>query len=92
MAEPQMEEAGRVTGFFAHPSVAIVELSQPLKLGDTVYLKGHTTDFQQVVESMEVDHQCVQEAVRGQAVGLKVQQRCRRNDLVFRLVQREASG
>ena len=85
MAEPKMEAIGRVTGFFAHPSVAIVELTGTLKNGDTIYLKGHTTDFQQVVESIEIDRQGVREAQTGQTVGLKVRERCRKNDVVFTL-------
>ena len=86
MAEPRMEEIGRVDGFFAHPSVAIVELTAPLTIGETVYVKGHTTDFRQVVESMQVDHQPVQEARAGQSVGLKVSERCRKHDVVYKLV------
>ena len=86
MAEPKMEEVGRVGGFFAHVSVAIVELTAPLKIGETIYIKGHTTDFQQVVESMQVDRLPVQEGKVGQSVGVKVKDRCRKQDLVYRLV------
>ena len=86
MAEPKMEEIGRVAGFFAHPSVAIIELTAPLKLGETIHLKGHTTDFQQLAESMQVDHAPVQEAHAGQSVGVKVTNRCRQHDVVYRLV------
>lgn len=86
MAEPKMEGVGRVAGFFAHVSVAIVELSAPLKVGDTVYVKGHTTDFQQTVESLQVDHVPVQAAEAGQSVGLKVNGRCRKHDVVYKLV------
>ena len=86
MAEQKMEEVGHVAGFFAHPSVAIVSLQAPLKLGDTVYVKGHTTDFQQTVESMQVEHRPVQEAHAGDSVGLKVIGRCRKHDVVYKLV------
>lgn len=86
MTEPRMEEIGRVSGFFAHPSVAVVELTAALKVGDTVYIKGHTTDFQQPVESMQVDRAPVQEAKAGQSVGLKVSGRCRTHDAVYKLV------
>ena len=85
MAEPQMDEIGRVSGFFAHPSVAVLDLTAPLKVGETVYVKGHTTDFQQAVESIQVDRQPVKEAQSGQSVGIKVTQRCRRNDVVYKL-------
>ena len=86
MAEPQMEAIGRIGGFFAHPSVAMVELTAPLKLGDTIYIKGHTTDFQQVVESMQVDRAPVTSAAAGQSVGVKVTTRCRSRDVVYKLV------
>ena len=85
MGEPKMEAIGRVAGFFAHPSVAMVELTAPLKMGDTIYIKGHTTDFQQVVESMQLDHHPVQEALAGQSVGLQVKDRCRKHDVVYKL-------
>lgn len=86
MGEPRMEEVGRIGQFFAHPSVAVVELTAPLKAGDAIYIKGHTTDFQQTVESMQVEHAAVQQAQAGQSVGLKVVQRCRKHDVVYKLV------
>ena len=86
MAAPRMEEVGRVEGFFVHPSVAVVTLTAPVRVGETVYLKGHTTDFQQVVESMQIDKAPVQEAGAGQTIGLKVTNRCRQHDLVYKLV------
>ena len=86
MAESKMDEVGHVSGFFAHPLVAIVELTAPLKVGETIYVKGHTTDFQQPVESMQVDRQPLQEAQPGQSVGLKVRERCRKHDVVYKLV------
>ena len=86
MAEPKMEEIGRVSSFFAHPSVAVIDLTAPLKLGETVYIKGHTTDFQQAVESMQVDRAPVQQVQAGASVGLKVTGRCRKHDVVYKLV------
>jgi len=86
MGEPRMEDVGRVTGFFAHPVVAIVELSAPLKVGDQIYVKGHTTDFRQVVESMQLDHLPIPDATAGQSIGLKVKERCRKQDLVYKFV------
>ena len=86
MAEPKMEEVGRVSSFFAHPSVAVVDLTAPLKVGDTVYLKGHTTDFQQTVDSLQIDRAPVQEAQAGASVGLQVKERCRKHDVVYKLL------
>ena len=85
MAEPRMEEIGRVEGFFTHVSAAMVALTAPLRVGDRIYIKGHTTDFQQTVASMQVDRQPVPEASAGQSVGLKVDQRCRQHDVVYKL-------
>ncbi len=85
MPESKMETVGRVTGFFAKPSVAVVKLSAPLKVGDTVYLKGHTTDFQQTVESLQIEHQPVQDAKAGDTIGLKVIARCRKQDTLYTL-------
>ena len=86
MAEASMEAIGRISAFFAHPSAAVIELTKPLRVGETIYIKGHTTDFQQVVESLQVDRQPLQEAQTGQAVGLKVKERCRKQDIVYKLV------
>ena len=85
MAEPKMDVVGRVGGFFAHVSVAVVELTAPVKVGETIYVKGHTTDFQQAVESLQVDRVPVQEGKAGQSVGVKVNNRCRKHDLVYKL-------
>ena len=85
MAEAKMEEVGRVGGFFAHVSVAMIELTAPLQIGDRVYIKGHTTDLQQAVESLQIDRAPVQAAQAGQSVGLKVNDRCRKNDVIYKL-------
>ena len=85
MAESRMEEIGRVAGFFAQPSVAIIELTAPLKIGDTIYIKGHTTDFQQPIQSMQINHAPIQEAQPGSSIGIKVSGRCRKHDIVYKL-------
>ncbi len=85
MTDPKMDVIGRVTGLFEKQSVAVVELSAPLKLGDTIYLKGHTTDYQQTVESLQIAHQPVQDAKAGDTIGLKVTARCRKQDMLYTL-------
>ena len=87
MAGPTMQEIGRVSGFFVKPSVAVVELTADVTVGESVYIKGHTTDLLQVLESMQVDRQPVSVARAGQSVGLKVHDRCRRHDVVYRVVE-----
>ena len=81
-----MEAVGVVTGFFAHPSVAVIELTAPLRIGELIYIKGHTTDVQQAVESLQVNHQAVQEGLPAQRVGVKINGRCRKHDVVYKLV------
>ena len=80
-----MEQIGLVGAFFAHPSAALVTLTAPLKVGERIYVKGHTTEFQQVVESMQVDRQPVQEASAGQEIAIKMNEKCRKHDAVYKL-------
>jgi putative protease len=84
LGEENLVEIGRVTHFFSKISVAVVELKAPLAVGDTVHIKGPTTDFEQVVESMQIEHKNVQRAEAGQSIGLKVAQRVREKDIVYK--------
>ena len=77
------EEIGTVNDFFARPVVAGIELTGTLKVGDTVHIKGHTTDITMVVESMEVNNIRVQVAHAGDQIGVKVTDRVRRGDRVY---------
>jgi translation elongation factor EF-1alpha len=81
------EEIGRVRDYFARIGVAGVDLTGRLKVGDTIHIKGHTTDIQQVVESMQIEHQNVQEAGPGDSVGIKVPERCRSGDGIYRVTE-----
>ncbi len=81
------ELIGNVTLFFAKPCVAAIEItSGSLSVGDTVRIKGATTDFEQKVESMEIDRKPVPSAAAGQSVGIKVKDRVRQHDKVFKLL------
>jgi putative protease len=84
LGEENLIEIGRVTHFFSKISVAVIELKAPLAVGDTVHIKGPTTDFEQVVESMQIEHKNVQRAEAGQSIGLKVAQRVREKDMVYK--------
>ncbi len=84
MAEEE-EEVGQVSDYFAHIGVAGIELTGPLRVGDTIHIKGHTTDFQQVVESMQIEHANVQEAGPGQSIGIQVRERCRHGDHIYKV-------
>ncbi len=77
------KEAGQVSTFFSHISVAAIKLSDKLKVGDRIRLKGHTTDFEQLVDSMQIDRKEVKEAKKGDEIGIKVNDRVRPNDKVL---------
>ncbi|MBI1953234.1 MAG: hypothetical protein HYS41_03835 [Candidatus Omnitrophica bacterium] len=88
MAEttPVGQEIGEIIGFFAVPSAAIIKISKgTLKLGDHLWIRGHTTDLKETVQSMQVDRADITEAKTGQEVGIKVSQRVRRNDKVYKI-------
>ena len=74
---------GSVSDFFAKPMVAGIELAAPLKVGDTIHVKGHTTDIMMTVQSMQIDNINVTEAKTGDAVGIKLADRARKGDTVF---------
>lgn len=76
---------GKVAHYFSKIEVAVIELSDSLKAGDTIRIVGGETDFEQPVESMEVEHEKVQEAKPGDSVGLKVSQKVRDGYKVFKL-------
>jgi len=84
LSEENVVEIGRITHFFTKISVAVIELTTPLAVGDTIVIKGPTTDFEQVVESMQIEHNNVQRAEAGQSIGLRVAQRVRENDMVYK--------
>ena len=79
------QRVGVVRDYFAHVSVAGIDLESTLRVGDSIHVKGHTTDLELVVESMQIEHEQVAEAKAGDAIGIKVQDRCRDGDLVYKV-------
>jgi len=79
------EEIGKVMDFFARPVVAGIDLTGTLKVGDQVHIKGHTTDLEFTVTSMQINNVDVNEAKAGDAVGIKVSDRVRRGDTVYKV-------
>jgi putative protease len=77
------KEIGRVSGWFSNVSVAAIKLSAPLKIGDKIHIKGHTTDFEEKVASMQIENKVVKEAKKGDHIGIKVKDKVRPNDAVF---------
>ena len=80
-------EIGKVSDFFAKPVVAGIELTSEMKKGDKLHIKGHTTDLELVVESMQIHNVNVDVANKGDAVGIKLPDRARRGDTVYKVVE-----
>jgi hypothetical protein len=86
LEEPARNEValGTVTHYYSHLSVAVIQINKgELKTGDTIRIKGHSTDFMQAVESMEYEHRHVDQASAGQSVGIKVKDHAREHDIVY---------
>ncbi len=79
-------EVGKVTEFFSRAVVAGIDLIDSLRTGDRIHIKGHTTDLELVVESMQIHNASVSAAGAGDSVGVKVPDRVRRGDLVFKVL------
>ena len=83
--EPQYEKVGLITHFYSKPGVAVIELSAPLSTGDRIVIRGSTTNIEQTVDSMQIEHKQIPNAQAGQSVGLKVLGRVRETDVVYRV-------
>jgi putative protease len=82
------EEIGAVTHFFGHISVAVIKIEHgSLKVGDTIHIKGHATDFSQKIDSMQIEHSNIEEAKPGDAIGLKVVDKVRQHDKVYKVTE-----
>ena len=74
---------GKITHYFDKISVAIVELSGVLKVGDRIHIKGNSTDFEQDISSIQIEHENVKKAKKGDAIGVKVDEKVREGDEVY---------
>ena len=82
------EQVGVVVKFFVKPSVAAIEVTGTgIKIGDLLKYQGHTTDFTEEITSMELDNQSIEEAKAGDMIGIKVKERVRENDKVYKVVE-----
>ena len=79
------KEIGRITHYYGHLNVGIIELSDALKTGDKIRIKGHTSDFTQDIDSMQIEHANVSEGKRGDMVGIKVSQKVHPHDKVYKV-------
>ena len=79
------KKVGKVVHYYTNLKVGIIELSGTLKVGDKIKIKGATTDFEQAIASMQIEHEKVQEAKKGKSIGLKVKKHVRQNDIVYKV-------
>jgi len=79
------KQIGQITHYFDHINVAVLALTEPLHIGDTVHFLGHSTDFKQEVTSLQIEHQSVDGAKAGDDVAMKVIQKVHAHDKVFKL-------
>jgi len=86
MAE-EKKRVGKVTHYYTKIGVAVVELEDTLNVGDSISIEGKTTNLQQTVTSMQIEHENVNTAGAGQSIGLKVNERVREGDIVYKIVQ-----
>lgn len=82
----QEKEIGRITHYFGKISVGIIELTDNLKVGDEIHIKGYTSDFTQKIESIQIEHVDVNEAKAGDTVGIKVAQKTHEHDKVYKVI------
>ncbi len=81
------KKIGEITHYFGHIPAGIIKLADALKVGDKVHFKGTTTDFEQEIASIQVDHKDLPEAKAGDEVGIQVTDRVREGDEVFLVTQ-----
>ena len=79
------QRVGVVQDYFAKIGVAGIDVEDAIRLHDTIHIKGHTTDLEQVVDSMQIEGQPVEEAKVGDKIGIKVRERCRDGDVVYKV-------
>jgi putative protease len=80
------EKVGKIVKFFSKPSVAAIEITDgTLAVGDKIKIKGHTTDFEDTVTSMQEENQSIEKASPGQMIGIKVKERVREHDIIYKI-------
>ncbi len=82
------QKVGEVMKFFGKASVAAIKITEgELKVGDRIKIKGHTTDFEDQVQSMQIENKAVEKAGPGDSVGIRVKDRVREKDVVYKIVE-----
>jgi len=83
-AKSKEKVIGIVTHYFSKVRAAVIKLKAPLSVGDTIKIKGHTTDFKQAITSLQIDRVPIDSAKKGQEIGLLVDSRVRQHDAVYK--------
>ncbi|MCX6807034.1 MAG: hypothetical protein NT135_02875 [Candidatus Berkelbacteria bacterium] len=81
------KQIGKIAHYFNHIGVAVVALSAGLKVGESIHIVGHSADFTQKVESMQIEHEKVEKAKKGESVGLKVEQPTKEGAIVYKAAE-----
>jgi len=81
------KEIGKITHYFGKIGVAVIKLKDALCVGDEIHVFGHTSDFSQKVDSMQVEHEKIEKAKKGESIGLKVKEKVRDGDAVFKVTE-----
>jgi len=84
-AEASFQPIGEVTHYFPHVNAGVIVLKKSVSIGDTLYIKGHTTDFKQKINSLQIDHVPVEKAKAKDEIGILVKKRVRQGDKVYKL-------
>lgn len=82
-AEEKEKLIGKIVHYYGNINVAIIELSAPLEVGQTIHIKGANDDFTEEVQEIQFEHKAIEKGLRGQQVGVKVSQKAHENDQVF---------
>ena len=83
--KPKENVVGKITHYFPKVRAAVIKVKSPISVGDNLKIKGHTTDFTQVISSMQIDRVSIDTAKKGDEIGLLVNSRVRRRDVVIKL-------
>jgi len=85
--EKEKKLIGKITHFYSKISVAVVELKDKLSVGDKVSIEGPNTNFTQTIDSMQIEHKNIKQAKKGDSIGMKVDQKVREGDEIYKLLQ-----
>jgi translation elongation factor EF-1alpha len=86
MEERKLKVIGKVTHYYPKMNVAVIELNDEISVGNKILIKGSTTNFEQVVESIQIEKKNIERAFAGQKIGLKVKDRVREKDIVYKII------